>query len=223
MNGADLLERGIRYIESGKLDDAVYILGLASLLFFADGDLEKAKESGELALKAAEKAGFSAPRAQFFSRMADRMLKGQPIPETIEREFYEAVSGIDEGNSHYKYVVMAERRIIEYIKSKGQKVLESFEDVIEKGEFLIKQREKFDPEKDRIFVVKMNLKKGFMNGFYWGEIDFSKVKEVLSSQSVRLGEVKYEGAVIRIVNDKAGGAFIVLGVRDEEHAKRVME
>ena len=69
----------------------------------------------------------------------------------------------------------------------------------------------------------MNLKKGFMNGFYWGEIDFLKVKEMLSSQPVRLEEVKYEGAVIRIVNDEAGGAFIVLGVRDEEHARRIME
>ncbi len=218
-----LLEKGLRYFEDGRFDDAAYFLGLASLIFFAKGDLERAKEAGELALKAAEKAKSHAPRAQFFSRVADRMLKEQLLPETIEKEFYEVVSGIDKGSRNYKYVVMAGRRIIEYMKSKGQKVSEGFESVIEEGEFLLRQREKFDPEKDKVFLAKMNLKLGFMNGFYQGKLDFSKVKEMLSSPSVRLGEIKYEGARITIVNDEAGGAFMVFGVRDEEHAKRILE
>ena len=226
INEIELFKKGIDEIKNGKFDEATDTLDLATLIFFAKGDLEKAKEAGELALKAAEKAKSHAPPlAEFFSKIIERMLMGDPLPETIEEDFYRAVAGagIEEKDDDYKYVVMAGRRIIEYMKSKGQKVPEGFESVIEDGEFLIKQKEKFDPEKDKVFLAKMNLKFGFMNGFYQGKLDFSKLKEILSTPSARLGEIKYEGARITIVNDENGGAFMVFGVRDEEHARRILE
>ena len=53
--GETYSRRRLRCIENGKFDNAKFFLGLAPLIFFAKGGVEKVKEAGEIALKRLKK------------------------------------------------------------------------------------------------------------------------------------------------------------------------
>jgi hypothetical protein len=50
-------------------------------------------------------------------------------------------------------------------------------DLIEEGEFLIEQKRKFDPERDKIMLLK-KTKFGYLAGVFLGRFDVSKLRSL---------------------------------------------
>ncbi len=203
---------GLKYFKEGDMEEAEYHLFCASLLLFAIGEYEKCIKAGELAAEAARKLGYYDViyEREYFPKIARLMLQQKPLPEDAVRGFYKATATWEEKDPDYEYVVMAAKRIAEYMKKMGQDPGE-LEYLIEVGEFLIEQRKKFDPSKDKIMLTYKNLKLGYLAGFFLGKFDVSKLKPLpfldrMEINGICIGHVEFEGLMIDIrCNDEGGG------------------
>ena len=72
--------------------------------------------------------------AEFFYEVAQKMLKGEKLDDDIYRKFTSATAGIEPNDPYYEFVIEAEKRIVEYMKSKGQRIPKEFLDDIEEFE-----------------------------------------------------------------------------------------
>ena len=235
-----LLEEGLKALEKGDYEEADYNLGYATFLFFVKGMLKEAVESGKLALEVknqleeyketfGDKLSFNELReksmmflsedidmAEFFYDVAQKMLKGEKLGDDIYRKFVSATAGIEPSDPYYEFVIEAERRIVEYMKSKGQKIPEELEDDIREFE----ESRKLKSE-GRIILENYSPKAGFLCGEYYGKLNLSGIKNV-EIQENDLGEVTYVfehlGARFIIKNY---GDFYVSGIKDKKHIEEI--
>jgi len=146
--------------------------------------------------------------AEFFYEVAQKMLKGEKLDDDIYRKFVSATAGIERKGPDYELLIEAEKRIVEYMKSKGQKVPEEFLDDIE----MFEESKKLKSEKG-IILTDYSPKSGFLCGEYYGKLDLSGIKNV---------EIHYvfEHMGARFII-KDYGHFYVSGIKDKKHLEGI--
>jgi hypothetical protein len=160
--------------------------------------------------------GMEVDMAEFFYEVAQKMLKGEKLDDDVYRKFTSATAGIESSDPYYEFVIEAEKRVVEYMKSKGQKVPEEFLDDIEEFE----ESRKLKSE-GGIIITNYSPKAGFLCGEYYGKLDLSGIKNVEVYED-DLGEVTYVFTHMsaRFII-KSYGDFYVSGIKDEKHFKEI--
>lgn len=221
-----LFKKALEEKEKGNYDDAIYYLDWASLIAFAKGNLQKIKEIEKILSELVEKTDYLSLYASFFIKITNSILKKEKLPNNIIDEFFEAIEGIEEKDKEFKFVVMALKRIVNYMEPMNQKVPEWIYEWIEDKEEMIKEVEKFNPEKDKVLIQSKDFKKGFVTGtFIGGELDKSKMK-IVERAKMMFGIIEVDGAVIEIplmAMNFTGGIFRAKGVKNEEHLNKIIK
>jgi len=181
-----------------------------------DGATVTKMSFGELREKAMKFLSEDVDMAEFFYEVAQKMLKGEKLDEEIYRKFVSATAEIEPNDPYYEFVIEAGKRIVEYMKSKGQKIPEEFLDDIEEFE----KSKKLKSGKGIIFE-SYSPKAGFLCGEYYGKLNLSEIKNVEVHED-DLGEITY---VFKHLDAKfiikSYGDFYVSGIKDKKHLEEI--
>jgi hypothetical protein len=154
--------------------------------------------------------------AAFFYEVAQNMLEGEKLDDDIYRKFTSAIAEIEPNDPYYEFVIEAEKRIVEYMKSKGQKVPKEFLDDIKEFEESRKLK-----SGGGIILTDYSPKAGFLCGEYYGKLDLSGIKNIEIYED-DLGKVtyvfKHMGAKFII---KSYGHFYVSNIKDKKHVEGI--
>ncbi|ACX72544.1 conserved hypothetical protein [Methanocaldococcus vulcanius M7] len=223
----DLFKKALEEKEKGNYDDAIYYLDWASLIAFAKGNLRKIKEIEEILSELEGKTDYLSLYASFFIKITNLMIKKEKLSDNIIDEFFEmVVEGIEETKPEIKFAIMSLKRIVNYMESMNQTAPDWVYEWIKDREEMIKEIEKFNPEKDKVLIQSKDFKKGFVMGtFVGGELDKSKMK-IVKRAKMEFGIIEVDGAVIEIplmAMNFTGGVFTAKGVKNEEHLKKIIK
>ncbi len=153
--------------------------------------------------------------AEFFYEVAQKMLKGEKLDDDIYRKFVSATAGIERKGPDYELLIEAEKRIVEYMKSKGQKVPEEFLDDIE----MFEESKKLKSEKG-IILTDYSPKSGFLCGEYYGKLDLPGIKNVeIHKDDFEVSYVFEHMGARFIIKDY--GHFYVSGIKDKKHLEGI--
>jgi hypothetical protein len=153
--------------------------------------------------------------AEFFYEVAQKMLKGEKLDDDIYRKFVSATAGIEPNDPYYEFVIEAEKRIVEYMKSKGQKVPKEFLDDIEE----FKESRKLKSG-GGIIITNYSPKSGFLCGEYYGKLDLSRIKNVEVHKDDFEVSYVFEHMGARFII-KSYGHFYVSGIKDKNHLEEI--
>ena len=217
--------------DQGDYEEAYYNLSYATFLFFAKGMIKEAVESGKLALEVKKKTlendelkekameflfGLEVDMAEFFYEVAQKMLREEKLDDDIYKKFTSATTGIEPNDLYYEFVIEVEKRIVEYMKSKGQNVPKEFLEDIEEFEESRKLK-----SGGGIILKNYSPKAGFLCGEYYGKLNLSGIKNVeVHEDDLGKGTYVFEHLGARFII-KSYGDFYISGIKDKKHLEEI--